>query len=270
MKIEEIIIQNFRSISHQTIDVGKYNIILGENNAGKSNIINAIRYFYDEIKIEPSDFFQKRNLEDGDMFVEILFDLSEDEKSLDYFKNQKGSKYLLSGNKIRVRKTTPINKAGAVGAGERRGLLQESQQFDADNKFFGLTGVSKSMLGDIIYIPPLKDLNDEIKATASSTMMKILKKIIHPKIKEDDGLRKINENITSFNNSDLFQEIEQDLSSLMRGYECSVKLQFNPVDVDSIISSTTVNLIEEHLEKMPSKMKGTGIQRALLINLLKY
>jgi len=42
MKIQKIIIHNFRSIIHQVIDCKDFNLFIGENNSGKTNIVIAL------------------------------------------------------------------------------------------------------------------------------------------------------------------------------------------------------------------------------------
>ncbi|RLC54953.1 MAG: ATP-dependent endonuclease, partial [Candidatus Cloacimonadota bacterium] len=48
MKIENIIIHNFRSIKDTSFDLNDYNLLIGENNTGKSTILTALRTFYEE------------------------------------------------------------------------------------------------------------------------------------------------------------------------------------------------------------------------------
>lgn len=44
MKLVKVQIQNFRSIKKVTFDVGDLCALIGPNNAGKSNILNALSY----------------------------------------------------------------------------------------------------------------------------------------------------------------------------------------------------------------------------------
>ena len=50
MKLCKIQIHNFRSIVDAEIEVHGYTMIVGANNAGKSNALTALRAFYDDIK----------------------------------------------------------------------------------------------------------------------------------------------------------------------------------------------------------------------------
>ncbi len=59
MKISQIKIHNYRSITNATIAAQGYLMLVGANNSGKSNVINALRAFYDELKWSNDDFPKK-------------------------------------------------------------------------------------------------------------------------------------------------------------------------------------------------------------------
>jgi len=95
MKIEEISIQNWRSIKSLEIKFQDLMIFIGQNNHGKSNVLSSILFFFGEIKPQELDF----NSGSYELFVEITFcDLDDADKTT--FK-----KYLTADNKIKVRKT---------------------------------------------------------------------------------------------------------------------------------------------------------------------
>ena len=50
MKLRRAQIHNFRSIGDVAIDVSDYTLLVGANNAGKSNLLTALRAFYDDVK----------------------------------------------------------------------------------------------------------------------------------------------------------------------------------------------------------------------------
>jgi predicted ATPase len=90
MKLEAVNIQSFRSIQEVTLeDCGGFNVIVGKNNAGKSNILLAINAFFkslskgDPIVLNPPvgkpiDHYQ--NLLEAPIRITILFELSPAEK----------------------------------------------------------------------------------------------------------------------------------------------------------------------------------------------
>ena len=48
MKIKQIEIHNFRSIKSTKFNLNDYSLLIGENNAGKSNVFRALRIFYED------------------------------------------------------------------------------------------------------------------------------------------------------------------------------------------------------------------------------
>ena len=50
MKISKITIQNFRSIEKAEIEVTDFNIFVGQNNCGKTNLFEALEFFFNGYK----------------------------------------------------------------------------------------------------------------------------------------------------------------------------------------------------------------------------
>lgn len=49
MGIEKIEIENYKSIKKVFLNLEKLNLLIGENGCGKTNIISAAKYFYDNL-----------------------------------------------------------------------------------------------------------------------------------------------------------------------------------------------------------------------------
>ncbi len=97
MRVKSVEISNFRSIRQQTIAFNdKCLILVGKNEAGKSNILKAIAGGLDsyEYKITPKDKRKRlptEHLEDKDYHIKYIFNLESDE--LDAIFNELYSKY---------------------------------------------------------------------------------------------------------------------------------------------------------------------------------
>ena len=81
MRIEHVLIHNFRGVIHQGFTLNPYTLLIGGNNAGKSTIIDALRAFYEKDKYsfqESSDFPQK-GAQDKESWIEISFLLNDAE-----------------------------------------------------------------------------------------------------------------------------------------------------------------------------------------------
>lgn len=95
MKISTLEIHNWRSIIHDKISFNDLMIFIGQNNHGKSNIQNAILFFFGELNANELDY----NSGADELWVEIEFsDINEDEK-------RTFLKYVTADNKIKVRKS---------------------------------------------------------------------------------------------------------------------------------------------------------------------
>lgn len=109
MKIESVLVSNWRSIKYLEFKFQSLMILIGQNNHGKSNILSALLFFFGEIKHQDLDF----NKGSTELFVEITFShLDDDDKTT--FK-----KYLTADGKVKVRKTAYLD-----GNFEYRGYLE--------------------------------------------------------------------------------------------------------------------------------------------------
>lgn len=61
MKLTRIRIHNFRSMIDADIDIHDFIMLVGANNAGKSNFINALRCFYGDLKWTEDDLPKIKN-----------------------------------------------------------------------------------------------------------------------------------------------------------------------------------------------------------------
>ena len=52
--IESIYIKNFKKFEHTTIVIKKHNLFIGENDSGKSTILQALDIFFNQEKIDKS------------------------------------------------------------------------------------------------------------------------------------------------------------------------------------------------------------------------
>lgn len=109
MKIESVLISNWRSIKDLEIKFQDLIILIGQNNHGKSNILSALLFFFGETKHQDLDF----NRGSAELFVEITFTHMDDDDKTTF------RKYLTADGKIKVRKTAYLD-----GSFEYHGYLE--------------------------------------------------------------------------------------------------------------------------------------------------
>ncbi len=88
MRITRICVKNFRSIEDVNIRVNNLNILVGQNNHGKTNFLNAIDWFFVGGSVE----LHKRKGSSGNPYIEVEFDGVQE--ALSKMKNEKNSKTL--------------------------------------------------------------------------------------------------------------------------------------------------------------------------------
>lgn len=59
MKAIAIKIHNFRTIADAEVSLLSYSLLVGANNSGKSNFIDAVRVFYEKISFDKETDFPK-------------------------------------------------------------------------------------------------------------------------------------------------------------------------------------------------------------------
>ena len=145
MQILNIAMHNFRSIAHCTFSLGDYSLMVGANNSGKSNVMDALRIFYEKgLKYELIRDFPKFNTEDNESWIEIEYSLlnNEYESLKDEWKQPE--------SRLKVRKYLQTQEKGSDGK-SKLGIYAYNQDGQiADEHFYGAKNVQQGKLGDII------------------------------------------------------------------------------------------------------------------------
>lgn len=82
MKLVKCKIENFRSYENVEINFADLNVIIGKNDVGKSTILEALKFFFDENKASDNDInvYSERN----NFSISCYFEVDSDERiSLD-------------------------------------------------------------------------------------------------------------------------------------------------------------------------------------------
>ena len=85
MKISRITITNFRSIESAEIEPSAFNVLVGQNNHGKTNFFEAIEWFYNG----SGDLGQIAFMRDGQRDVSVELEYTDIQAGIDSVKNEK-------------------------------------------------------------------------------------------------------------------------------------------------------------------------------------
>ena len=274
MKIKSITIHNFRSIKEAKFDPYDYTVLVGANNAGKSNVLTALRIFYEDgIKFTDKSDFPKFQTEDNESWIEIEYLLTDEEFSnlKEEYKNPdnilKVRKYLKSEDRTRVK----ANQSNIYGY--ENGVLSE-------NLFYGAKNVSEAKLGSIIYIPEVAKTDETLKLTGPSPLRNIVTFVMKKVVKTSESFGSLNRAFEEFNSK--FKEeaskdgfslskLRQEINKSLKEWEVEFNLNINPVRPEDIIKNlVSHHAIDKNLDKeIDVKYLGQGLQRHLIYTLLK-
>lgn len=274
MRISKIKIHNFRSIKEQEVILGDYSILLGENNAGKTNVIRALRIFYEnDLKFDAKVDFPKFITDDQESWVEIEFITTTEEQSnlKDEYKSAdnilKVRKFLKSDNKERV-KTSQSN----IFAYENGAL--------SSNLFYGAKNISESKIGNVIYIPELSKVDDSLKMSGPSPLRDMINFVITKIAKKSASFSKLEEDFEKFNsvfkteNTEGFsvQNLEKDINDEIKEWNIEFGLKVNPLRPNDIVKNLVSHFIKDGFlnnEEVKIDSFGQGLQRHLIYALIK-
>lgn len=126
MKLEKIEIKNFKSIKNMTIEIKEINdrrcfILIGKNEAGKSNILKAIRAVFGDYQISLKDRRKELHNEEPpkEFYIKSYFSL--EKEKIDYINKNICNSYVKIKNEI---KHIEIKK-----------LIENKQEYDDNNKY---------------------------------------------------------------------------------------------------------------------------------------
>ncbi len=272
MKISQIKIHGIKSFTESSVDMSNYTVFVGENNSGKSNILFALLWFFGKEKLSLKDV---NNGTSDDPYIEVKFELQKDEE----FTHPK--EYLVDG-KFMVRAVLSRNKISDKAlACEYYGYTGNKKEDIKNTKLLGWKTVAKPSLGDVIYIPSVRSLSEELKFTANSSLNQLVTKNIIARIKAEDeknqhygGVVQAINNLSSFisqGEGSAIQKLKEDISKKMLDYG-NVEIGFDlvPPDAEDLIKScfrphTSIVGIND---KLPLASQGDGFQRSMMFSLI--
>lgn len=278
MKIKKVTVHNFRSIKHGSFYLENYSLLVGENNAGKSNVFRALRVFYDhDLKFDPKlDLPKFSNSEDKESWIEIEYQTTEEEQE-----NLK-EEYRSSNGILIVRKilATEDLKYKTKIEPKQSNIFAYENGILSDNYFYGAQNISLSKLGKIIYIPELSKIDDSLKLSGPSPLREMINFVMKKVVEKSESFSILNKAFEEFNTSFRTEEskdefsinnIEKDINSEVSNWGIQFGLNLNQIQSADIVKTLVSHYIKDNnLNQVVSiDSFGQGMQRHLIYTLLK-
>jgi len=276
MKIKQIHIHNFRSIKDIKIELKNYSLLIGENNVGKTNIIRALRVFYNDLKYDPKKDFPKFNTDDQKSWIEIEYLTTEEEQN--YLRRE----YRSNDKILKVRKILKTNDSrfrDKVKPNQSNIFAYENNQL-SPNFFYGAKNVSLNKLGNIIYIPEISKIDESIKMTTSSPLKNMLSFVVKKVVEKSENYKSLKEAFEHFNRDFKKESVEnlsifgltKDINKELKEWNVRFGIDINPIKPDDIIKHLISHYIEDSQlgnQRVSIDSFGQGLQRHLIYTLIK-
>jgi len=269
MKISKIKIQNFRSIREAEISCCDFNTFVGQNNSGKTNLFEAIEFFYNGLGrgISVSDVSFNRDTE-NEVIVELTFIGALD--GVEKMKNEKNAmamKSALGGNDI------VSIKRSSREVGKRKITINGSELIKTPT---GFDAALNDFLPKFEYIHT-RQFYDALVKYAKTTpigamLSSVMAVILESSIQYKEFQEKFN---TLFGSEESDVRIEFDTlgekvkANLEKQFPDCTKVRFEvtqPVFEDLLKNFETS--VDDGIETLASE-KGDGMQRALMLAIIQ-
>ncbi len=273
MKIATVKIHNYRSIADAEFCLANYSLIIGENNAGKTTVINALRTFYedDKQKYDQSRDFPKFEVADQSSWLEITYKLTEQECG------QLKEEYQQTDRLLKVRryfatddKTLSGNLYAYVGG-----------ELTHEHQFYGTTKVGLGKLGTVLYIPALSKTEEGLKLTGPSPLKNLIDLVFGKVMSTDVSYQKLSAAFSEFNQSVLEEDLDgghslhglsKEINSEISQFGLSMDFSILPIQPADIVKSLVAHDFKDvNLDSAldNATVLGQGVQRHLIYTLLK-
>lgn len=267
MQIATVSLHNFRSIDAVTFNLSNYSLLIGANNSGKSNIIDALRIFYDkDLKYDKPRDFPKFETGDDESWIDIKFKLSEIECL------NTSDEYVLDGRYLKVRKYLDSTKKGIYA--------YTSDCTISDIQFLPPKKVQEGKLGNIIYIPAVSRLEDHTKLSGPSALRDLINNILKNLVATSRSFRDLTDRFEEFSENLKIETtedgkslsgMEDDINRELEEWDATFKLDINPIDESNIVKNLITHKVRDPQldEELNEEQFGQGLQRHLIYALIK-
>lgn len=272
MKIKTITLHDFRSVKEQIFNLKDYSLLIGANNSGKTNVIDALRVFYEKEKFDKEDI-PKFKTDDQESWIEIEFHLTDDE-----FASLK-DEYKQDDNSLKARKYLKSSQPDRVKSNQSNIYGYEGGSL-SNNLFYGAKNISEAKLGDVVYIPEVAKVDEYTKLSGPSAFRDSLNFVVKKVVKNSPSFESLSKSFIDFNekfkteaskDGVSIQNFIDDVNKEIKDWDVSFGVEINEIKPEEIIKNLVSHYIEEkHLkERLDISSFGQGLQRHLIYTLIK-
>ena len=268
MKISKIIVENFRSIRRVEIDAAAFNILVGQNNHGKTNFFDAIQWFYNG----SGDVAALKNSSagaDDEISVELEFSgVQEGLEQITHADNQKKLRNVLGeSNTMRVKR---------LGSKPKERLLYNPTKDEWKKQPCGTDGPFNNCIPRFEFVEATKNLKDVGNYKPATPIGKMLGGVLAEILEAEEEYVKFREQFEKLFSSET-SSIKQKLKDVSEQVCDHLKKQFPDCsDVEFMVQEPAFDDLLKNFRTevddgvaTTAEEKGDGMQRALMLAIIK-
>ena len=273
MQARRLTIHNFRSIADVDLRLDSFSVIVGYNNAGKSNLVDAIRVFYGALAWDEGRDLPKGDGPNTNTWIEIEFDLDGGE-----FEILAREHTWLSSSRFSVRRT--------FWEGDGSPLRQNASLELAVNgvRTDGMTTAHRrqlqNLLGSVVYVPAVSQLSDHTKLSGPSSLRDLISGIMSSDLVDTQAYRTFLVALEDFRNAIRQHEeaaghslssLEGEISQELAGWGVSFSLGLQDVTPQDVVKTLLRPRLVDHShgQEVDGFHFGAGFQRHLVQTLIR-
>ncbi|RXT62405.1 ATP-dependent nuclease [Pseudomonas syringae] len=265
MKISKVIIKNFRSIESAELNLTDFNIFIGQNNTGKTNLFEAIAWFYSGTSLSTDQKFQRNSALDTSVSVEFTGTQHGLENMLNDGNRAKIKGVIGDADLIRITRssTEPRRRVIEIDGGVRKNPA-------------GFDTALNDFLPKFEYIHTRQYYEELTKYNQKSAVGIMLSSVIEEILSDDPQYRRFRSTF-----DDLFNAEDSAISGHFKALGNSVKVHlekqfaecskvlFEVLSPDfSDLLKKFETVVDDGIETYASE-KGDGMQRALMLAIIQ-
>lgn len=268
MQITKLIVKNFRSIESADVSPAAFNVFVGQNNHGKTNLFEAIEWFYNG----SGDLAQIPFMRKQDVEVSVEIEFSGIQAGIETVKNEKTKesfrKFADGRNVIRV-----IRRKSDGG---KRSLLDEKTGEWSSKNFAGFDRAFNDCLPRLQYVATTTRLADVSKYGKKTPIGEMLSGVLTAIMEQSQKYREFRDKFDEVFGSEA-SDVRVELNKLggkvkshleQQFPECTkVAFQVTEPAFDDLLKNFETS-INDGIETTAEE-KGDGMQRALMLAIIK-
>lgn len=269
--LKKIIIDNFKSIAHESIELERFNVVVGPNNHGKTNILNAIDFLYNSSNLE-FEILKCVHGTGNDIKVEAVFDRVEEFIPLAPRTQHQVIRENLENGELTIRRTFSRGQ-------EKPGYIEIVSPSGSVANRNGIDNAIKTMLPRLEYVQVSMKLDDTAKIQKTNYLGTMLYDIftkVTPEA-EDAYKQPLNDLDQYFNNPDSRTDALANLNHIEDLIHGSLSRKFP--DTQSVRLGVVLPKFDDLIKGFRIKIndgvdsdaaeKGEGMQRGLMVSIIE-